>query len=113
MKLLQYFSPHQIAFEVLAIVMVAFILLKWDFVKGLLSEDGVPSSKRGIAFMVSITLCICELYHTLKGEEFEYNHLIALLVTLCLLLGIATVPQIMEIWKGKQADAPDDTKKNQ
>ena len=117
--LLDYFSPHQIAFQVLAIVTVVFHLIKWDFVSKMLSENNVPSTKRVIAYIATLTICMCELYHTIKGEELEYQHLVAFLVSILLLLGIATVPQIIELWKGKAGDnkpasdaAPIDTKLN-
>lgn len=107
---IHYFTPHQLALQGLAIAAILFIIFKWEFVKDMLSEDKVPSSKRAIAFLCAVTICTCEIYHTLKGEELEYNHLIAFLCAILLLLGIATVPQILELWKGKQPSKDEETK---
>lgn len=97
---------HYFLFGIIGFLLILFVVFKWSFVKEALSENGTASSKRVIAVIITSVISFNEVYHTLKRQEFDYNHLIALLITLCLLLGIATVPQILELWKGKPATDP-------
>jgi len=106
----EYFTPHQVAFEVLFVVSLLFIILKWDFFKAALSESDTPSSKRIIAFMLGITICFCEMYHTIKCGKLEYQHLVAVLLAIGAILGIYTLPDILAAWKGTQQVKQDDTK---
>lgn len=98
----EYFTPHQVAFEVLFVVCLLFIILKWDFFKKALSETDTPSSKRIIAFMFAITVSFCEMYHTIKCGKLEYQHLVAILLAIGAILGIYTLPDILAAWKGTQ-----------
>lgn len=96
---------HYTIFGMAALLLILFVVFRWAFVKDALSENGTPSSKRVIAVIITGVISFNEVYHTLKKQEFDYNHLVALLITLCLLLGIATAPQILELWKGRKEDS--------
>lgn len=89
---------------VYVIANVFFLIKKWEFVKHALSEKGLPSSKRLGAFYLLQGVMICEIFSTTKTHEFRDVHLYAILTTICLCWGIATVPQILEIWKGKSSN---------
>ena len=78
------------------IVNTIIIFRKWDFISRALSEGDSPSSKRLGAFFLVQIVCMCELFYTLKTGVFEFNHLVAILVTIVLCWGIATVPQILQ-----------------
>jgi hypothetical protein len=80
------------------------ILWKWPFFKEALSENGVASSKRVGGFILIETVVICEMYHTMKKGEFDLNHLIAFCCMICLCWGIATVTQVVSVWKGTPAE---------
>lgn len=68
------------------------------FCKGMLSEDGAGvnlSSRRGIAFAAAWTLCLlCIRYY--KDINPIVLWVLVLLIVLC--LGLATLPQIIDLW---------------
>ena len=99
---IHFSGVHYALFGIAGLLLILFVVFKWSFVKEALSENGTASSKRVIAVIITAVISFNEVYHTLKKQEFDYNHLVALLITLCLLLGIATVPQILELWKDKK-----------
>lgn len=66
-----------------------------------LSDNGVPSSKRLITFIFALTVCYGVIYVIHRVHNFPQYLYYGLIVMIALLLGVATVPQIMEIWKGK------------
>ncbi len=103
---IHFSGMHYALFGIVGLLLILFVVFRWSFVKEALSENGTASSKRVIAVILTSVISFNEVYHTLKKQEFDYNHLVALLITLCLLLGIATVPQILELWKGKPASDP-------
>ena len=106
-NLFEYFTPHQVAFEVLFIVCLLFVNAKWKFFAEALSESNAPSSKRIIAFIMAITICFCEMYHTIKCGKLEYQHLVAILLAIGAILGIYTLPDILAAWKGTQSKTDD------
>lgn len=96
-----------------------FIWKQWNFFKGVLSEgtpvvdakgeivrdkDGNPiilgSTTRVLAFMFGITMIIAELYIIIKTEKFEYQHLVAFLVSIGVLLGFIKVTDWINAKKG-------------
>jgi len=104
-----HFSPvHLGFFGIMALLMIAIFIWQIKFIKEAFSENGVASSKRILAAIFGTVIAICEVFHTVKQESFDYQHLIALLTTICLLLGIATVPQILSAWKGTPNPKDDD-----
>ncbi len=75
-----------------------------------LSDDNAPSSKRLIAFLISLTVCYCEIYHTHKRGAFDTTHLGYLLVTILVLAGVATIPQIVDLVRGGNSASQSITK---
>lgn len=72
----------------------------FNWVGNALSEGLTPSSKRLMAFMFAFTICACEAYHTHKKQAFDTTHMGYLLIAIMLLAGVATMPQLLEAWKG-------------
>jgi len=66
-----------------------------------LSEKGVPSSKRLIMFMFALTACYAIIYAVHRLHNLPTYIYYPLLCVILLLAGVATVPQLMEIWRGK------------
>jgi len=99
-------AMHLSFFGFAAVLIIALVIWQIGWLKDAFSEWDEKSgkliaSKKGIVgAMFAFTICICEVFHTVKQQEFDYQHLVALLVTICLLYGIATVPQILQAWKG-------------
>lgn len=77
-----------------------------------LSEKGVPSSKRLITFLFALTVCYGVIYVIHRAHNFPQYLYYGLIVMIALLMGVATVPQLMEIWRGKSNPTPptDNTK---
>ncbi len=71
-----------------------------------LSEKGVPSSKRLITFMFALTTCYAILYTVHRTHNLPTYIYYPLLTMIALLAGVATVPQLMEIWRGKSNPTP-------
>lgn len=97
-------------FVILALFMSRAFLIKALSEKDANGED-VPSHKRVIAFCFMLTVAFCELFHTFKQEKFDFQHLVAFLVTMLLYSGIATVAQVMSIWKGNSSSITVEEKK--
>ena len=68
-----------------------------------LSENGNPSSKRLFAFMFVITTCIVVMYKVFHSMELPTYVYYPLLTMIGLLAGVATVPQIIQLWRGGSA----------
>lgn len=102
------------AIQILEII--AFIVCRKEiiqFIRDLLSDDGKLSSRRGIAFGAALTLFdLCINYH--KDIDVHILWMLVTLIVLC--LGLATFPEIIELWgkataaigkmAGSQAPAP-------
>lgn len=71
-----------------------------------LSENGVPSSKRLYAFMFVLTVCYSVIYAVHRTHSLPTYIYYGLLVMIALLAGVATLPQIIKLWKGG-SDTPD------
>lgn len=85
-----------------------------QFIRDLLSDDGkILSSRRGIAFGAALTLFDLCINHY-KDIDVRILWLLVALIVLC--LGLATLPQIIDLWgkamatmgkfTGKQDPAP-------
>ena len=68
----------------------------------MMSEDGQPSSKRWIAATVAATLIWVIVYSTLKAANSSerFAIIIATMAFVLILLGVATLPQIISLIKG-------------
>lgn len=109
--MLHLHSQHvnYIIFAVAAMVMAFFLFRKWEFISQALSEpnkDGTyrGSSRRMVAFLFAFTVCLNEIFTTLKTQKFELSHLYALLLTLFLCLGLTTFAEVAKAWKGGNND---------
>lgn len=82
-------------------------LINW--IGAALSDGGEPSSKRLIAFMFAVVVCfgVCWDVVSKLQNQFAQYLFAGLLIAIFLLLGVATVPQIIELWKGKKGDVKD------
>lgn len=104
---MSHIHAYHIGTSIIGIILVICLWMARSFVKEILSEkDAVTgecygSHKRLIAFMATITACLCEIFHTLKQEKFDTQHLIIFFTAALLYSRVATVSQVMAIWKGK------------
>ena len=71
-----------------------------NFLKSMLSEGGRISHKRVISIMVSLVICLGSAWTIYKHPTLISDTLHWLLVFVLLMSGVATVAQIMNIWKG-------------
>jgi hypothetical protein len=65
-----------------------------------LSENGTPSSKRLFGFMFVLTVCYGILYKIHISHELSKYIYYPALAMIALLAGVATVPQLIQIWRG-------------
>jgi hypothetical protein len=75
-----------------------------------LSENGVPSSKRLFAFMLVLTVCYTILYKVHVSHDLPTYIYYPALGMIALLAGVATVAQLMQIWKGGPTPPTDNSK---
>lgn len=98
-----------------------FIWKKWDFFKGVLS-DGIPvmdkngevvkdkdgnpiflgSATRVMSLLFGLTIMMCEIFTTIKTESFDLNHLITLVLTILILVGLLKAVDAISIVKGRE-----------
>lgn len=65
-----------------------------------LSEKGNPSSKRLFGFLFVLVACFGVVYTILKQHNFVQYLFYGVLIMVALLAGVATMPQIIELWRG-------------
>lgn len=70
-------------------------LINW--IGSALSDDLTPSSKRLIAFLIAATYIYCDVYHVMKTGEYSVTNKIIDGVMVLVLLGLATLPQILQL----------------
>ena len=95
---------NYIVFIAFSVVIMMALYLSRDWLGKALSDDNSPSTKRLVGFMFATVVCVCEIYATLKQQSFNDKHLYACLVAIILCLGIATMPQLLEAWKGIKSE---------
>lgn len=73
-----------------------------NFLKSMLSEDGKISHKRWISVSIAAVLAWAIIYAVISAlnDAGRYNIIIATMVFILIMAGVATIPQIMSIWKG-------------
>lgn len=94
---MQNVHSFHVGIAVVGIVGAACLYMARGYLKAALSESAEPSHKRLIAFMFALTICFSEIYHTLKKQAFDTQHLLIIIVGALLYSGIATMPQIMAL----------------
>lgn len=80
----------------------------FNWIGNALSENGNPSSKRLFGFMFTVTACIVVMYqvfHSMKLDPYIYYPLLGIIT---LLAGVATLPQLIKLFRG--GNAVDDKK---
>ena len=65
-----------------------------------LSENGTPSSKRLFGFMFVLTVCYAVIYAVHRTHSLPTYIYYGLLTMIALLAGVATLPQIIKLWRG-------------
>lgn len=83
-----------------------------NFFKSMFSEGGKVSHKRVISIMVTIVICLGSSWTIYKYPTLISDTLHWLLVFVLLMSGVATVAQIMSIWKGTPLPKDDNEKKD-
>lgn len=72
----------------------------FNWIGNALSEDGTPSSKRLFGFMFVVTVCIVVMYqvfHSMRLDTYIYYPLLGMIA---LLAGVATLPQLIKLFRG-------------
>jgi len=83
-----------------------------NFFKSMFSEGGKVSHKRVISIMVTIVICLGSSWTIYKYPNLISDTLHWLLVFVLLMSGVATVAQIMSIWKGTPLPKDENEKKD-
>lgn len=88
----------------------------WELIKGFFSENGQGSSKRWVAISISAVLGWGIVYSICKAAQASerFALVVATMAFVLILLGVATVPQIVSLVRGGAApkeDKPTDTPK--
>lgn len=88
-----------------ALFMVWLVVYKWPFIEGALSETDKNGKASGSATRISgivliLVVAFCEMFTTLKTQEFKYDHLVALLFGIGCLFGFIKVVDLFSIWRG-------------
>ena len=97
-------QSNYIVFLSFAAVIMTALYLSRNWLGRALSDADAPSTKRLVGFMFAIVICVNEIYTTLKNQSFADRHLYACLISVILCLGIATMPQLLEAWKGIKSE---------
>jgi len=74
--------------------------MKDNFLNSMFSEGGKISHKRVISILVSIVICAGSAWTIYKHPALISDTLHWLLVFVLLMSGVATVAQIVALWKG-------------
>lgn len=74
----------------------------WQLIKDFFSENGQGSSKRFIAIMIAIILAWGIIYAILKAsvDASRQNLINSTMIFILVLLGVATLPQIVSLVRG-------------
>jgi len=81
-------------------------LIKW--VGMALSEKGVPSSKRLFGFLFVLSMCYGIIYKVHVSHDLPKYLLYSVLAVICLLAGVATVPQLIQLYRGDKPSPKED-----
>ena len=80
-----------------------------NFFTSMLSEDGNIIHKRFISVTVNFTICFTVLWVVVKYKDLSLDALHSAMIFVLLMSGVATVAQIMSIWKGTPQKAQEPT----
>ncbi len=83
-----------------AIVMLWFHIKKWDYFKGALSDGGNPSATRLCGYVLIQVVALCEVYTTVRTEDFKMQHLQWLICGALAFFGILKISEVLAVWKG-------------
>ena len=80
-----------------------------SFLGQMMSENGMPSSKRWVTATVAAALVWCIVYSTMKaGAAAErYSIIVATMFFIGVMAGVATLPQIVSLIRGGNAPKED------
>ena len=78
--------------------------MKENFFTSMFSEGGKISHKRVISFLWALAAIFVVTYITLNYKEYITETMKWLFVCVLLMSGVATVGQIIQLWKGGKSD---------
>jgi hypothetical protein len=78
--------------------------MKETFFTSMFSEGGKVSHKRVISFFWALAAIFVVTYITLNYKEYITETMKWLFVCVLLMSGVATVGQIIQLWKGGKSD---------
>jgi hypothetical protein len=81
--------------------------MKENFITSMFSEGGKVSHKRVISFLWALAAIFVVTYITLNYKEYITETMKWLFVCVLLMSGVATVGQIIQLWKGGKSDNND------
>ena len=82
-----------------------------NFFISMVSEGGKISHKRVISVITAIVLCFSIVWTIVKYESFTLDTIHSTMLFILVMSGVATVAQIISVWKG--GNAPADTTKDE
>jgi cobalamin biosynthesis protein CobD/CbiB len=65
-----------------------------------LSENGNPSSKRLFGFLFVLVVCVGTAFVIFYTQSFAKYLFYGLCAMIALLAGVATMPQLIQLWRG-------------
>jgi hypothetical protein len=99
---------------ILGILIVLLFVWQIDFIKECLSDDKKQGSGGKLMGMATIlTACFCEIFHVIKQQAFDLNHLVCFLLSGLLFYSVIKFSDVIAMKFGlKQPDPkPDDAEK--
>ena len=94
---------------IIAFVAIWLMVRKWDFITSVLSDNGQGSATRTSGFILVMVVAFNELYTTIKTQKFDYQHLVAILISIGVLFGFIKIVDVIAIWKGNKSNTDDIT----
>lgn len=79
--------------------------MKENFFTSMLSEQGKVSHKRFISLVCTIVVCFVSIWAAVKYPQYITEVFRGLLIFISVMSGVATVAQVLSIWKGTQEKA--------
>lgn len=85
--------------------------MKKNFFTSMLSEGGKISHKRFISLLVTAVICILATVVAFKHPAYITDTLHSLLVFVAVMSGVATVPQIVALFRGTSLNKKEEDEK--
>ena len=93
---------------ILGVLIVALIVWQMPYLKEcLLGADGKGSGGKLMGLMYVLTTCFCEVFHTMKKQEFDTVHLGYFIAGALLFYGVIKASDVLALKMGQQPKQDD------